>query len=43
MSDVDRENKDSFVLKIAETTVNPYVFISHDGRDSELAEAFSKL
>jgi hypothetical protein len=42
MTESDKSNTAEAEL-LPSTALNPLVFISHDARDAELAEAFSKL
>ena len=44
MSDSEKSKTSSTEGELLPSTLsNPLIFISHDGRDAELAEAFSKL
>jgi len=43
MTDTDKLKNASETDLLSPTTTSPLVFISHDGRDAELAEAFAKL
>lgn len=43
MSEIDGSKSPSDADVIASSTVGPLVFISHDSRDADLAEAFGKL
>jgi hypothetical protein len=43
MAEIDKSKVGSDVELLTSTTSSPSIFISHDARDAELAEAFSKL
>jgi hypothetical protein len=43
MSETDKQKTSAEADSLASPTAGPLVFISHDARDAELAEAFSKL
>lgn len=43
MTDTEKQKTATETDLLTSTTQGPLVFISHDGRDAELAEAFSKL